>query len=93
MSDLWNGILLGAGLGIFNGAATRWALRKALGRSKNTFFMVWAGGMFYRMLVTLGLAGWLAFNRRELLIPAALTLIVLETLFQIWPIKRKDNGS
>lgn len=90
IDSVWPAILSGLAAGAFNGALARWSLKKTLNSPDAVFYCVFAGGLLYR-LVFLASSVW--FLRREkyiIIIPFAVSLILVQLIFEVVPIKK--NG-
>ena len=83
-------MLLGVAAGVFNGALTRWSLKRTLNSPDRVFYSVFGCGLLYRLAF---LAGAVWFLRREkyiIIVPFAVSLILVQLIFEAVPVK--NNG-
>lgn len=91
MDSAWLAVLAGIAAGSFNGALSRWALKRTLGSADAIFYSVFAGGLFYR-LCFLAAAVWLLRSEKYIIVVLfTLSLIAVQVVFEVIPLKR--NGT
>ncbi|MBI4802574.1 MAG: hypothetical protein HY796_08640 [Elusimicrobia bacterium] len=91
IDSIYSAVFWGTVFGIFNGAVSRYALKKTLHRSDKAFYSVFAAGFFWRLIFLIG-AIWLLRDKKYIiLLPFAGTLIFTQFIFEAVPLKK--NGS
>jgi hypothetical protein len=80
----------GAALGAASGWLSRLALKRALGSSEAVFYSVFVGGIFCRLGLLVGAVCLLRFEKCTIIISFAAALIVVQMLFEAFPLKK--NG-
>ena len=86
MDSLRTAVLAGLAAGVFNGALTRWSLKKTLNSRDAVFYSVFACGLFYR-LCFLAASIWIL--RREkyiIIVPFVVSLILVQLVFEAVPL-------
>ena len=87
---MFNYILLGIIIGVFNGVVSRISLKFAIDKSDAVFYSVWLIGMFYRLIFLVGAIVYLKHKNSIMILPFALSLIFTQLIFELKPIKK--NG-
>jgi hypothetical protein len=90
MIAMFNYILLGIILGVFNGMLSRISLKFAINKSDAVFYFVWLTGMFYRLIFLVLAVIYLKYKNSIMIVPFALSLIFSQFIFELKPIKK--NG-
>ncbi|MEA3307367.1 MAG: hypothetical protein U9Q34_06245 [Elusimicrobiota bacterium] len=87
---MFNNILAGIILGIFNGLISKISLKFAINKSDKIFYSVWVAGMFYRLIFLVGAVIYLKYKNSIMILPFTLSLIFSQFIFELKPIKK--NG-
>ena len=87
---MFNYILVGIILGVFNGLVSRISLKFAINKSDAVFYSVWLAGMFYRLIFLVAAIIYLKYKNSIMIVPFALSLIFSQFIFELKPIKK--NG-
>ncbi len=90
IDSLYSALFWGAVCGLLNGAASRYALKKALGKPDKVFYSVFVAGFFWRLLFLVTAVWFLRDKRYIILVPFAGILIFTQFIFEIVPLKK--NG-
>ena len=80
----------GAAFGLFNGALSRLALRKALDKTDKIFYAAFAAGFFWRLMFLVASIWLLRDKKYIILLPFTGALIFTQFIFEVVPLKR--NG-
>ncbi|MBU2574816.1 MAG: hypothetical protein KKH28_12135 [Elusimicrobia bacterium] len=91
IDSIYSALFWGAAFGIFNGAVSRYALKKTLHRSEKVFYSVFVAGFFWRLIFLIA-AVWLLRDKKYIiLLPFAGILVFTQFVFEAVPLKK--NGS
>jgi hypothetical protein len=90
IASAWVAVLLGAAAGACVGAASRFALKRVLGSCDQVFFSVFGAGMLVRLALVAGAVCLLRHEKYIIIILFAVAMIVVQTLFEAFPLKK--NG-
>ena len=88
---MFNYILTGIILGVFNGLLSRVSLKFAIDKSDAVFYFVWLAGIFYRLIFLVLAVVYLKYKNSIMIVPFALSLIFSQFIFELKPIKK--NGT
>lgn len=91
IDNVYSALFWGAVFGVFNGAVSRYALKKALDKPDKVFYSVYAAGFFWRLIFLIGAVWLLRFKKYIILLPFAGVLILAQFIFEIVPLKK--NGT
>ena len=91
IDSAYSALFWGAVFGIFNGAVSRYALKKAMHRSDKAFYSVFVAGFFWRFVFLIAAVWFLRDKKYIILLPFAGALILTQVIFEVVPLKK--NGS
>lgn len=90
IDNIYSALFWGAVFGVFNGAVSRYALKKTLDKPDKVFYSVYVIGFLWRLAFLIG-AVWLLRDKKYIiLLPFAGILIFTQFIFEIVPLKK--NG-
>ena len=90
MDSAWTAAAWGAALGVINGWASRFTLRKAMRSPDAVFYSVFAAGFFWRLTFLAGAVWFLRDKKYIILLPFVAGLIFTQFVFGAVPL-RKDG--